>query len=516
MIKRALISVSNKNGLDKFAKFLAEKNVEILSTGGTATYLRSLGLNVKDVSEVTEFPEMMDGRVKTLHPRIHGGLLARRNMPEHLSAADEHGIPMIDLLVVNLYPFEETIAKTNDLEICVENIDIGGPAMIRAASKNYADVAVVTDPDDYENLMQEWPLSLSTRQKLSAKAFAHTSYYDGLISNWMREQWGRGFPKELTSPGKKRQELRYGENPHQHAAYYEWGGQGTPFAKATCIQGKELSYNNLLDADAAYALVQEFSEATVSIIKHTNPCGVATGANLVDAYHKALRCDPVSAFGGIIAVNRPLDVDFIESLGDLFLEVLIAPSITNTAKEFLAKKKNLRVLVPDASMPAHKNALTVRSLSGSFLMQSADEITLDQSTLKVVTKRQPTAQEMKDLIFAWTVAKHVKSNAIVYAKDLATVGIGAGQMSRVDSARMAAWKAEGIAQAENLSESLTVGSVASSDAFFPFADGLLAVAAAGSTAIIQPGGSIRDDEVIAAANEKDLAMVFTGIRHFRH
>ncbi|AWJ88760.1 bifunctional phosphoribosylaminoimidazolecarboxamide formyltransferase/inosine monophosphate cyclohydrolase [Azospirillum baldaniorum] len=518
-ITRALISVSDKTGLVALGQALAAKGVEILSTGGSAQRLAEAGIPVKEVSDHTGFPEIMDGRVKTLHPRVHGGILARRDI--HAEAMTTHDIPPIDLVVVNLYPFEATVSKGADYANCVENIDIGGPAMIRAAAKNHDFVTVVTDPEDYEAVLDELAthdgaVTLTLRRTLAQRAYARTASYDAAISSWLAGQLGETFPPRTTLSGKLSQTLRYGENPHQQAAFYVTGEQRPGVATAIQLQGKELSYNNLNDTDAAFELVAEFERPAVAIIKHANPCGVAEGANLLDAYKQALLCDPVSAFGGIIAVNRPLDAATAEEIAKLFAEVVIAPDADDAARALLATKKNLRVLLTkDVPNPAEPGMM-VKQLSGGFLLQNRDNgrITLDD--LKVVTKRAPTEQELADLLFAFRVAKHVKSNAIVYAKNGATVGVGAGQMSRVDSARIAAIKSAEAAKAAGLSEPLTKGSVVASDAFFPFADGLLAAAEAGVTAVIQPGGSIRDNDVIAAADEKGLAMVLTGMRHFRH
>ncbi|MCB2098132.1 MAG: bifunctional phosphoribosylaminoimidazolecarboxamide formyltransferase/IMP cyclohydrolase [Parvularculaceae bacterium] len=521
-VRRALLSVSDKSGLEAFAKRLAAKGVELVSTGGTATMLRSAGLNVRDVSELTGFPEMMDGRVKTLHPKVHGGLLALRDNAEHLDAMKAHDIAPIDLLVVNLYPFEKTVAAGADYETCVENIDIGGPAMIRAAAKNHGGVGVVTDPDDYELVAAEIEttggLTLETKKRLAAGAYARTAAYDAAISTWFAAEIGDTFPRRFAIAGARAQTLRYGENPHQEAAFYTSGAERCGVATARQLQGKELSYNNLNDTDAAFELIAELGvkKPTVAIIKHANPCGVASAATMSEAYDLALRCDPVSAFGGIIALNQRLDAKTAEKIAAIFSEVIIAPEVDDEALAVLKAKKNLRVLaaggVPD---PAAKG-LVMRPLAGGFLLQSRDGGRIDESALKVVTKRAPSGDEMRDLVFAFRVAKHVKSNAIVYVKGEATVGIGAGQMSRVDSSRIAAHKSADAAKTAGLSEPLAKGSVVASDAFFPFADGLLAAADAGATAIIQPGGSMRDDEVIAAADEAGLAMVFTGMRHFRH
>ena len=521
-VRRALLSVSDKTGLEAFARRLAAIGVELVSTGGTATMLRNAGLAVRDVSELTGFPEMMDGRVKTLHPKVHGGLLARRDNADHVAAMKAHDIAAIDLLVVNLYPFEKTVAAGADYETCVENIDIGGPAMIRAAAKNHGDVGVIVDPEDYDAVARELEsaggLTLATKKRLAAAAYARTAAYDAAIATWFAGELGDMFPKRFALAGTRMQTLRYGENPHQQAAFYASGERRFGVATARQLQGKELSYNNLNDTDAAYELIAELGtqKPTVAIIKHANPCGVASASTMSEAYDLALRCDPVSAFGGIIALNRRLDRATAEKITAIFSEVIIAPEVDDDALAIVKAKKNLRVLaaggVPD---PAEKGRI-LRPLAGGFLLQSRDSGRIDPDALKVVSKRAPSAAEMRDLIFAFRVAKHVKSNAIVYAKDEATVGIGAGQMSRVDSSRIAAHKSADAAKAAGLSEPLAKGSVVASDAFFPFADGLLAAAEAGATAIIQPGGSMRDDEVIKAADEAGLAMVFTGMRHFRH
>jgi phosphoribosylaminoimidazolecarboxamide formyltransferase/IMP cyclohydrolase len=520
-ITRALLSVSDKTGLIEFARALSQRGVKLISTGGTSKAIADAGLPVEDVASVTGFPEMLDGRVKTLHPAVHGGILARRDMPAHLDAIAQHKIAPIDLVVVNLYPFAATRARGAGFDESLENIDIGGPAMIRAAAKNHDGVAVVTDPADYESILTEMSAhngatTLELRRKLAGRAFAHTSAYDADVSAWFAELDGEKFPQTLNLAGTRKEVLRYGENPHQQAAFYLNSTKRAGIATAKQLQGKELSFNNLNDTDAAYECVAEFEAPAVAIIKHANPCGVATGSDLRDAFAKALACDPVSAFGGIIAVNRPLDAAIVEAIGKLFLEVIIAPSITPEARAVLAKKQNLRLLEA-GSLPDPKTAgMTIRSLAGGYLLQTRDDGRIGDGDLKVVTKRAPTAIERADLLFAFRVAKHVKSNAIVYAKAGATVGIGAGQMSRVDSSRIAAHKAEESGKAAGLAQSPAVGSVVASDAFFPFADGLEAAVAAGATAVIQPGGSIRDEDVIAAADKAGIAMVFTGMRHFRH
>jgi phosphoribosylaminoimidazolecarboxamide formyltransferase/IMP cyclohydrolase len=520
-IRRALLSVSDKSGLVDLAQFLSGLGVQLLSTGGSAQALRQAGLAVTDVSAHTGFPEIMDGRVKTLHPKIHGGLLARRDLADHVAAQEAHGISDIDLLVVNLYPFEATVAKGADRDTTIENIDVGGPAMIRAAAKNHDFVTVVVDPADYEELKRELKTqngatSLGFRRNLARKAFARTAAYDAAIAGWMAADLGEPFPERMTIAGARRSLLRYGENPHQRAAFYVTADAAPGLATARQLQGKELSYNNLNDTDAAWDLVSEFAAPSIAIIKHANPCGVASDADLATAYERALACDPVSAFGGIIAVNRPLDGRTAELIGRIFSEVIIAPGFSADALAVLGAKKNLRLLETGGLPDAGRAGLAFKSLAGGFLAQDRDEARTQAGDLKVVTRRKPSEAEIADLLFAFTVAKHVKSNAIVYAKGGATVGIGAGQMSRVDSSRIAAWKAAEAAKAAGSAESWAKGSVVASDAFFPFADGLLAAAEAGATAVIQPGGSMRDDEVIAAADQAGLAMVFTGTRHFRH
>ena len=521
---RALISVSDKTGLIDFARGLAGFGIELVSTGGTRKALAHAGLPVRDVSDVTGFPELMDGRVKTLHPKIHGGLLAIRENPEHEAAMLAHGIAPIDLLVVNLYPFEATIGSGASFTDCIENIDIGGPAMIRAAAKNYNDVAVVVECGDYPRLLAELTAhggatSKALRQELAQKAFARTAVYDSAISNWLALQMDLAAPPYLAFGGKLAASLRYGENPHQSAAFYTSGEQRRGVATARQVQGKELSYNNVNDTDAAFELIAEFDparSAACAIIKHANPCGVAEAATLIEAYERALRCDPVSAFGGIIALNRTLDAGAAAGIVKIFTEVIIAPDADEEAMALVAAKKNLRLLLTGGLPDPRAEGLTFRTVAGGFLAQSRDNANVDDMDLRVVSKRAPDAREWQDLKFAFRVAKHVKSNAIVYAKDGATVGIGAGQMSRVDSARIAAIKATDAARAAGLPQSLAQGSVVASDAFFPFADGLLAAAEAGATAVIQPGGSVHDSDVIKAADDKGLAMVLTGMRHFRH
>ncbi|UFZ01987.1 bifunctional phosphoribosylaminoimidazolecarboxamide formyltransferase/IMP cyclohydrolase [Bradyrhizobium ontarionense] len=523
-VHRALLSVSDKTGLVEFARSLAARGVELISTGGTAKAIADAGLKVKDVSDLTGFPEMMDGRVKTLHPKVHGGLLAIRGNDEHAEAMKTHGIAPIDLLVVNLYPFEGTVERGAAFSDCIENIDIGGPAMIRAASKNHEDVAVVVDINDYHAVLDDLAkhdgnTTLLLRRRLAAKAYARTAAYDAAISNWFAATIQNDAPDYRAFGGRLIQSLRYGENPHQHAAFYALPGRRPGVATARQLQGKELSYNNINDTDAAYECIAEFDPARTAacvIVKHANPCGVAEGPDLATAYQKALACDSTSAFGGIIAMNRKLDAATARAITGIFTEVIIAPDATEEAIAIIAGRKNLRLLLAGALPDPREAGLTAKTVAGGMLVQSRDNAVVDDMTLKVVTKRAPSEAELRDLRFAFRVAKHVKSNTIVYAKDSATVGIGAGQMSRVDSARIAARKAIDAAEALKLAEPLTKGSVVASDAFFPFADGMLACIEAGATAVIQPGGSMRDDEVIKAADEHGIAMVLSGVRHFRH
>ncbi len=507
MIKRALISVSDKTGIVDFARELKHFNVEIISTGGTAKALRNAGIEVRDISDVTGFPEMMDGRVKTLHPRVHGGLLALRDNPEHVAAMQQHGIEPIDLVVVNLYPFAETISRAGvTREEAIEQIDIGGPAMIRSAAKNATAVAVVVDPAQYPQLVEELhqhagSISISLRQRLAADAFRKTAQYDAMVSSYLSGSEGL-FPSTLTCSFTKTAELRYGENPHQRAALYKTSGDG--LANAAILSGKEMSFNNYVDADAAWQLVSDFRDTACAIIKHTNPAGVGLGETTAEAYTKALATDPVSAFGGIVAFNRAVDVQAAQEVTKIFTEVVIAPDYDAAALELLQTKKNLRVI--RMTETEQRNELELRQISGGMLVQTKDEHELRRDDLKIVTKRQPTDEEIRALLFAWTVCQHTKSNAIVYARAGQTIGVGAGQMSRVDSVKIGAMRAQ-----------LPVaGSVLASDAFFPFRDGLDEAARHGITAVIQPGGSVRDDEVIAAADEHGLAMVFTGVRHFKH
>jgi phosphoribosylaminoimidazolecarboxamide formyltransferase / IMP cyclohydrolase len=523
-VTRALLSVSDKSGLIDFARALTGHGVELVSTGGTAKALAEAGLKVKDVSELTGFPEMMDGRVKTLHPKVHGGLLAIRDNAEHAQAMKTHGIAPIDLLVVNLYPFEATVDKGAGFEDCIENIDIGGPAMIRAAAKNHDDVAVVVEASDYQAVLDELAANkgattLSLRRGLAAKAYARTAAYDAAISNWFAGQLKTEAPDFRSFGGRLIQSLRYGENPHQTAAFYRLPEKRPGVSTARQLQGKELSYNNINDTDAAYEAVGEFDPKRTTacvIVKHANPCGVAEGPDLVTAYRKALACDSTSAYGGIIALNRTLDAETATAVTEIFTEVIIAPDATDEAIAIVGKRKNLRLLLASHLPDPRAVGLTAKTVAGGFMVQSRDNAVVDDMALKTVTKRTPTDAELRDLKFAFRVAKHVKSNTIIYAKDLATVGIGAGQMSRIDSARIAARKAQDAAKELKLAQPLTIGSVVASDAFFPFADGMLACIEAGATAVIQPGGSMRDDEVIKAADDHGIAMVFTGARHFRH
>ncbi|MQB05605.1 bifunctional phosphoribosylaminoimidazolecarboxamide formyltransferase/IMP cyclohydrolase PurH [Agrobacterium tumefaciens] len=523
-IRTALLSVSDKTDIIELATVLTKLGVKLLSTGGTAKAIADAGLSVTDVSDVTNFPEIMDGRVKTLHPNVHGGLLAIRDDADHVEAMKAHGIEAIDLSVINLYPFEEVRAKGGDYPTTVENIDIGGPAMIRASAKNHAYVTVVTDPSDYPALVEalqadDGQTSYALRQTFAAKAYARTAAYDAVISNWFAEALAIETPDYRAIGGALKEKMRYGENPHQSAGFYLTGEKRPGVSTATLLQGKQLSYNNINDTDAAYELVAEFlpeNAPAVAIIKHANPCGVATGPTLAEAYRRALACDSVSAFGGVIALNRTLDAETAEEIVKLFTEVIIAPDVTEEAKSIIARKPNLRLLAAGGLPDPRAAGITAKTVSGGLLVQSRDNGMVEDLELKVVTKRVPTPQELEDMKFAFKIAKHVKSNAVIYAKDGQTAGIGAGQMSRVDSARIAAQKAEDAAKALGLAEPLTRGSAVASEAFYPFADGLLAAIAAGATAVIQPGGSMRDQDVIDAANEHNVAMVFTGMRHFRH
>ncbi len=521
---RALISVSDKIGVADFARALAGFGIELVSTGGTRKILTEVGLKVLDVSAITGFPEMMNGRVKTLHPAVHGGLLAVRDNAQHRASMQAQGIRPIDILVVNLYPFEETVARGAAFADCIENIDIGGPAMIRAAAKNHADVVVLVDSIDYAAVLDELArhggmTELALRRRLAAKAFARTAAYDAAIANWFAGEIGGAAPDYRAFGGRIIEVLRYGENPHQAAAFYRTPDARFGVATARQVQGKQLSYNNINDTDAAYECVAEFDPrrtAACAIIKHANPCGVAEGASLPEAYRRALACDPVSAFGGIVALNRTLDADAAREITEIFTEVIIVPDATEEAIAIVGSKKNLRLLLAGGLPDPRASGLTAKTVAGGLLVQSRDNAVVDDMELKPVTRRTPSNAELRDLRFAFRVAKHVKSNTIVYAKDSATVGIGAGQMSRVDAARIAARKAADAARAAGLAAPATQGSVVASDAFFPFADGLLVAIEAGATAVIQPGGSVRDDEVIKAADEHNVAMVFTGTRHFRH
>ena len=523
VIRRALLSVTDKTGLAEFAQVLASFGVELVSTGGTAAALRAAGLSVKDISELTGFPEMLDGRVKTLHPKVHGGLLYKRGNPEHEAAVAAHGIEPIDMVVVNLYAFEKTAAQPGvAFGQLIENIDIGGPSMVRSAAKNFEDVAIVTSVADYPVLIEELKasngsLSRVTRWRLAKKAFALTAAYDSAIANTLDRIAEAPAPDLPAAPDSSilpdtlrinmplAQSLRYGENPHQRAALYS-DGSGLGIAGATQLQGKELSFNNLVDLDACWALAEEFDEPAAIIMKHTNPCGAATGSTILEAYNKALACDPVSAYGGVLGINREVDSEAAEEIAKLFVEAIAAPAFSPEARERFSRKKNLRLVEVHSAPPS----FVVKNVSGGLLLQDADagriDVTAATSRLKLATKRPPTAEELRSLLFAWAVCKHVKSNAIVYAKDGQTLGVGAGQMSRVDSARFGAMKA--VLPLKDC--------VAASDAFFPFADGLEEIAKAGATAVIQPGGSIHDEEVINAADKLGMAMVFTGVRHFRH
>lgn len=523
-IERALLSVSDKTSLEPLAAGLVALGVELVSTGGTAAALRAMGHRVRDVSELTGSPEMMDGRVKTLHPRVHGGLLGVRGNAEHEAAMTAHGIAPIDLAVINLYPFAQTVARRAARDEIIENIDIGGPAMVRSAAKNHAAVAILTDPAQYEGFLAALaehaggtPLAL--RRRLAAEAYAHTAAYDAAVASWFATaDQGETFPGLLPLALKRAETLRHGENPHQSAALYLPQGESGGISAAHQVQGKALSYNNLNDADGALELIAEFRNAgpACAIIKHANPCGVATGETLAAAYRAAFECDPVSAFGGIIAVNAPLDGPTAEAITDIFTEVVIAPDADDAARAVFAKKKNLRLLLTGSLPDPRRTGLALRQIGGGMLVQTRDNGSVTQTDCKVVTRRAPSDAEWADMLFAWTVARHVKSNAIIYAQGGATAGIGAGQMSRLDSTRIAARKAEDAAERWGWERPRTIGSAVASDAFFPFPDGLLAAADAGATAIIQPGGSIKDDEVIAAADERGLAMVFAGMRHFRH
>jgi len=520
-LKRVLVSVSDKTSIVELCRYLAELGVEIISTGGSARTLMDNGIAVVEVSDYTKFPELLDGRLKTLNPKIHGGLLGIRGNKDHEEAMKEHGILPIDACVVNLYPFQETVKSGADFNTCVENIDIGGPAMIRAAAKNFSAVTVVTDVDQYTEFLTELTeldgrTSLKLRQKYAGAALARTAAYDAAIAGWFSQQSGSPFPEKLVLSATLKHGLRYGENPHQNAAFYVSDtSQRVGVATSEVVQGKELSFNNISDTEAAFELVSEFDEPAVAIIKHANPCGAAVGVNSVDAYLRALACDPVSAFGGIVAFNRTIDKDAAEEVIKVFTEVVIGPDATAEALQVFSAKKNLRVLLT-GSIPKDDSGWVIKSVSGGYLVQDRDGGSVTEAQLKVVTKRSPTPKEMSDMLFAWKVCKHIKSNAIVFAKEGSTVGQGAGQMSRVDSARIAALKAKDASDAAQEEAPRTQGSVVASDAFFPFPDGLIVCAEAGATAIIQPGGSKRDQEVIEAADSRNMAMVFTQMRHFRH
>ena len=521
-IKRALISVTDKNGIDILARELISHNIEILSTGGTAKFLEENGILVKDVSEETGFPEILNGRVKTLHPNIHGGILGRRNDTNHIKKMHEHNIIGIDLLIINLYKFTETIKKTHDSSKIIENIDIGGPAMIRAGAKNHEFVSVITDTNDYTELTNQLKHNGSTtynfRKYLAGKAFKLTNQYDLEISNWFSgyKEYTSQLPETISIDLQKSLSMRYGENPHQHAAFYKTADIRIGAAQSQKLHGKELSYNNINDTDAAFELISEFELPAVAIIKHANPCGVSENVDINLAWENALQTDPISAFGGIVAINRELKADLAKKMKSLFLEVIIAPTVTNEALQIFADKPNVRILKTGKIPNPMDNGFSMKSISGGMLVQTRDNHILKKEDLKVVTKKLPNEDQTNDLLFAWKVAKHTKSNAIIYAKNLQTAGIGAGQMSRIDSTNIANEKAKKSATIANLNEPLTIGSVVASDAFFPFPDGLIAAADAGVTAVIQPGGSIKDKDVIAAADERDLVMVFTSIRHFKH
>ena len=520
LIRRALLSVSDKTGLIALATRLAAAKIDLLSTGGTANLLRAAGLSVTNVADVTGFPEIMGGRVKTLHPKIHGGLLARRDLDDHVAAMTEQGIETIDLLVVNLYPFEDTLARTSDNNPLVEKIDIGGPAMLRAAAKNHDFLTVLCDPADYDDVAgaieNQGGTDLALRRRLAAKTFARTAAYDSAISAWMATSLGESLPQITSTTGQKIIDLRYGENPHQQAALYKTGQKRPGVVSALQLQGRPLSFNNINDTDAAFELVAEFDKPTIAIIKHANPCGVASGENLVAAWQTALAADPISAFGGVIAMNRPLDAKTATAIASIFTEVVIAPDASDDAKAIMSAQPNLRLLITGDMPNRSTSSIKIKSVAGGFLAQSRDGGMVSADDLKTVTKRAPSGAEIADMLFAWKVTKHVKSNAIVFVKDASTVGIGAGQMSRLDAARIAVHKASNVAEIHGWLESRTIGSVAASDAFFPFADGLEALIKAGATAVIQPGGSVKDNEVIAAADAAGITMLFTGMRHFNH
>ena len=521
-VKRAIISLSDKNNIETLINIIKKYNIEVLSTGGTAKVIREHDIEVTDISDYTNFPEMLDGRVKTLHPKVHGGLLGRNNISQHEKEMQEHDIEPINLLIVNLYPFSETVENGENFEECIENIDIGGPSMIRSAAKNHENVCVITNPEDYEDLNKileknSGSTSLVERKLYASKAFSKTAFYDSMISQWLTKQLNVSWPDTVTISGKLVEKLRYGENPHQESAVYKKiDHKLNGVVKAKLLQGKPLSYNNLNDSDAAYDLINEFKEPTIAIIKHANPCGVSSKKSISEAWESALRTDPQSAFGGIVACNKEVSVELAEKMDTIFLEVIIAPSFSKAALSIFSNKKNLRLLKISPQKDVINSDHIIKDLSDGFLIQDKDNETLDENNLNIVTIKKPTSREITDLIFAFKIAKHVKSNAIIYAKNNSTVGIGAGQMSRIDSSQIAAIKSKKASELAGLKTNMAEGSVLASDAFFPFADGLIAAAEAGVTSIIQPGGSIRDDEVIDAANKLGLSMVFSGIRHFRH
>lgn len=521
-INRAIISLSDKSNIEVLINIIKKYNIEILSTGGTAKILRDHNIKVSDVSDYTGYPEMLDGRVKTLHPKIHGGLLGRTNIKKHKTEMDQHSIDPINLVIVNLYPFSEAVKNNLSFEECIENIDIGGPSMIRSAAKNHENVCVVTNPEDYEeldNILEKYSggTSLEDRKVYASKAFSKTAFYDSLISQWFNEKLNISWPKTMTIAGELVDHLRYGENPHQKSAVYKKNTQGlNGVVQSKLLQGKPLSYNNLNDADAAYELIKEFKESTIAIIKHANPCGVSSNPLITEAWEAALRTDPQSAFGGIVATNKEVTKELAEKMNEIFLEVIIAPRFSKDSLDLFSNKKNLRLLEVQYPKSLINTDYIIKDLSDGFLLQDKDNETMNESNLNIVTNKKPSSNELKDLIFAFKVAKHVKSNAIIYAKNNSTVGIGAGQMSRIDSSQIAAIKSKKASELAGLKNNMAEGSVLASDAFFPFADGLIAAAEAGVTSIIQPGGSIRDDEVIDAANKLNLSMIFTNIRHFRH
>jgi phosphoribosylaminoimidazolecarboxamide formyltransferase/IMP cyclohydrolase len=521
-IKRAIISLSDKTNIDILFNIIKKYNIEVLSTGGTAKLLRENNIKVSDVSNYTSFPEMLDGRVKTLHPKIHGGLLGRINILKHKKEMEQHGIKPINLVIVNLYPFSEAVKKNLSFEECIENIDIGGPSMIRSAAKNHENVCVITNPEDYEELdkileKHSGSTTLQDRKLYASKAFSKTAFYDSLISQWFNKQLNTSWPDTITISAELVNKLRYGENPHQESAVYKKTNYNlSGIVKSDLLQGKSLSYNNLNDSDAAYELIKEFEEPSIAIIKHANPCGVSSNTLINEAWEAALRTDPQSAFGGIVSCNREVTKELAEKMNKIFLEVIIAPSFSKGSLKVFSNKKNLRLLEVSSKNNLINTKYIIKDISDGFLIQGRDNKTMDENNLNIVTNKKPSLEETRDLIFAFKVAKHVKSNAIIYAKNNSTVGIGAGQMSRIDSSQIAAIKSEKASKLSGLKNNMAEGSVLASDAFFPFADGLIAAAEAGVTSVIQPGGSIRDNEVIEAANKLGLSMIFTGIRHFRH